>query len=271
MSPTTRRRALQGAVGLLGALAGCSDIGAGPDPDADEQRTATPPAREPNDRGATVPEHIALRSTARQRPRSVLSFARDAEAVPSDGGTVPESDRRHGGLIASRAVAETVTVDRDRLADSDLSASPEAVREFLDATDFETQTVYVDRWPVEECYRLELCAAGWEGDKVDTQYGRVIRPYDARCEAGVRVSRVTLIRFDAALDPDEFSGSSSGVHGDGCGGRRPPGAGDSGAMVATTSADATDEAGGPPPTDKPQGSATGSDTPERSATNGGDR
>jgi len=238
MPPFTRRRALQGAVGLLAGLAGCNDVGTGPDPPPDGQRSPTPAAREPNDGTADAPEHVALRSTGRLRNRSVLSFARDADAVPTAEGTLAPDDRAHSGLVASRAVAETVSVDGDRLADSTLSASAAAVQEFLDATDFDSQTVYVDHWPVEQCYRLVLCHADWDDREIEIQYGRGIRPYDARCEAGRQVERVTLIRFPVALDPDKHRSHSSGVHGGGCVGGSALGSGDSGAMVATTGGDA---------------------------------
>lgn len=239
MPSLTRRRALHAAVGVLAGLGGCNDETS----ESNDPPTGTPAAeREPSGQGYTRdPESVVLRADGGDPRDRFVWFARDPEAAPTDGGTVASSDRRFDGLIADQRTAETFTIT-EGVSPADVSDSPERVREFVTETDFETQTLFVDTWPVQECYRLELCYVDWSDDELASKYGKVLRDHDVHCDGDERDSVVIAARLPAVLDPDEIRTGSTSVSGSGCSARsedRRVRSGETPARVATT-ARATD-------------------------------
>ena len=140
-------------------------------------------------------------------PASVVVRAPLDEPVLREGtdGTDPDSDARvdewRHNLIADSETAASLSV-----ADVD---SAEAARQFLEATDFDAETVYVERHAVGECYDQRLCWIRWTAERVETSYARVLRDADVACSADVRVGVTHLVRLPAALDPDQVSRFSS--------------------------------------------------------------
>ncbi|WP_415378805.1 hypothetical protein [Halosimplex sp. TS25] len=268
MSPLTRRRALQAAAGLTVGLAGCNDTTAGIGRENPPSGTPAVPRRG-GDQVASDPDYLVLRAEGRDRSEPFLWFAHDADELPTDAETARKGNRVSDGLIADAAVAETFTVDDDATW-SDLSDSPDAVREFVAATDFETETILVDNYAVRACYRLELCHVTWSDDDVGTRYGRYLRDHDVRCEADARDARATVVRLPVALDPDRITGSGTAISSGGCF-ASPDERGEPGAMAAGASGTET-ETTGEPETEAAAGPATGTPTPTGTAeTDGGDR
>lgn len=237
MPSLTRRRALQAAVGVLSGLAGCNDATTGPDPD--DAPTGTPAVdREPSGPDyARDPESVVLRTDGVDPQNLPAWYAHEPEAVPTDGGTVASSDRAADGLIADRETAETFTTADGRSV-SDVSDSPERVREFVLATDFEAETVFVDHWFVEECYRVQLCYVDWSDGELESKFGTVLRDHDVHCDAHDRDTAVTVARLPVALDPDEIRTGSTSYGTNGCDRRVDGGRGssdESDELIATTS------------------------------------
>jgi hypothetical protein len=124
---------------------------------------------------------------------------------------------RHN-LVADADTATSVSI-------ADVDGATEA-RGFLDQTDFETETVYVERHVVGECYEQRLCWIRWTEERVETSYARVLRPADVSCSADARVGVTHLIQLSDALDPDQVSRFSSSGGSGAC--RAPSGTGRSG-------------------------------------------
>lgn len=242
MPPLTRRRALQGAAGLLAALAGC------PDRTSDSSPTPTVPADRPRAGGLTDPAHVVLRHS--EGPAAWFADpdrGQDPTAVESENG-------RTRGLIASDAVAETLSVAEGASADATATETAPgdgvaAASDLVAGTDFDSETLFLDQRRVGECYRLELCYVDWTPTEFETQYGRILRDHDVACSADAADSVAVLIRVPAALDPDERASYSSGVHSGSCdripeerryggGTPRPPG------RTATDDVTATDGSSG---------------------------
>ncbi|WP_284009944.1 hypothetical protein [Haloarcula pelagica] len=85
------------------------------------------------------------------------------------------------------------------------------VRSFVDATDFASETLYLETNRVEECFELTLCYVAWSPDSVETDYARTIRPYNEACAVENRVFEARLIRIPAALDEGEVNSHGSSI------------------------------------------------------------
>jgi len=209
---STRRRFLRSAAALagVGAVAGCGGTAessgtavAGPDPD-------------PPDDAVTDPASVVLRAPPDEPAIREANGGTDTGGDESD----PQVDEWRHNLIADAETAASVSI-------ADVDGANEA-RRFLDETDFDAETVYVERHVVGECYDQRLCWVRWTEERVETSYARVLRPAEAACSANAREGVTHLIRLSAALDPDGINRfSSSGGSGQ-C--RTPAGSGDPGSM-----------------------------------------
>mgnify|MGYP006281434213 CR=1 FL=1 len=201
---STRRRVLASTVAALGltALAGCSGSGSG-----SASSRAGPDAEPPED-ALVSPPHVTLRGPATE-PNVVRETAAENE-TPSPGTEI--DDWAHY-VLANGADADAVTF-------ADVDGADEAKR-FLEATNFDSETVYVERHLVGECYRHQLCWVRWTDEMIETDYARTLRDADVACEADTRVAVTNLIRLPVALDPDQITSHSSGSGGGAC--RRPEG------------------------------------------------
>ena len=206
MVPTTRRALLHGAAALLAGLAGCGGSA--------EFESSYPPETPEN--VATDPEHAVLRGQSSDPVAWFPSDRRDDGSStdesstddPSDGGSTPPDRARAREVIPDEGTAASL-----RFANVDGAA---AAREFVDATDFGAQTLYLESNPVGECYERVLCYVTWSADEIDTDYARVLRPYDAPCSQDRKQTVVHLIRIPDVLDPDQVSGYGSSYGGGPC-------------------------------------------------------
>ncbi|MBV0923632.1 hypothetical protein KTS45_05400 [Halomicroarcula limicola] len=217
MVPPTRRRVLHGAAGIAAALSGCGELLSGSDSSTRSQPTPTAGESGESSRGdfagsESDPASLALRVDTDRPP--VWFDDPDRE----DGGRPTPAE--HGGYGYFRTHGLVDSADRaGRVSVADVP-DPDRIPAFFEATDFDSETVYVESQLVEECFRLELCSVSWSPDEVRTDYGRVVRPYDDRCEDGEKVFAVRFIRIPAALDAEEVSGYGSSVGAGSCGNRR---------------------------------------------------
>ncbi|QLH76016.1 hypothetical protein HZS55_01260 [Halosimplex rubrum] len=210
MPRLTRRRALQGAVGLVAGLAGCPDGDAGRGDAGTPVGSPTQPVPSVGDDRVDDPDYVTLRADEADYRDPLAWFVPDAADRATDGGTVDPDDRQWEGLVADAATAETFAVS-DRVTETEVSDSAETARAFVAETDFDSETLLVEGHQVEECYRMVLCYVTWDSGEVETRYGRFLRDADVVCESGERDAGVTIARLPAALDPAAFEMGATGV------------------------------------------------------------
>jgi hypothetical protein len=199
----TRRRLLRSAAALVGVgcVSGCSGTGS-----SSSESVSNAPNADPPDDAVTDPPMVALRA-----PREVTMLREGTE----DTSTTDESREWRHHLVADADTAASLSI-------ADIDGAAEA-RRFFDETDFETETVYVERHVVGECYEQRLCWVRWTTDRVETSYARVLRPAEVSCSADARVGVTHLIRLSDALDPEQVSRFSSSGGSEPC--RSPSGTG----------------------------------------------
>ena len=206
MNPRTRRQALHGAAALLAAFAGCSG--------ESSHSSSHGPGREDYPENVELdPETYSLRN-----PTGEAAVRRASETTTKDGENGEDAD---DARLASHGYWFVASPEDARdLAYADVDGAAEA-RRFVESTDFEAETIYVQQRSVGECYRLELCYVGWSGSEIRTDFGRLYRDADVACEVESEVAVATLIRIPDAIDPDGIRGFSSGMSSGGC--HLPPG------------------------------------------------
>lgn len=190
------RRRLLGAVGLLVATAGCGT-------DRQRDRTSTPTVAADPDRA------VETGSVSGDDVPPTLRLRGGTEAPPVRR---PPSERRRRRPFDGRDWdVHSWTLDRENAdAVRVVPDGRETVEAFLAATDFETETVYVQSMRVLSCYTVTLCSVSWGGDEIETDYGRKLKPYTAACEADTRVYESRLIRIPATVEGVAHSTSLGG-------------------------------------------------------------
>lgn len=195
MVPSTRRGLLSATVGAAAALAGCGTLAG----DAGRGETATEPAGdpEPGPNSTTEPQTLRLRGGENRPPVWIRNPDGDPRRTARPGDVDVVSD-----VIASRETADRVRTD---------GVDADAVAGFLTDTEFESESVVLQLIRLEECYTVSLCSVSWADDGIDTDYARVLRPYDERCRAETFTYEIRLIRIPAAFDdPPSGFGTSIG-------------------------------------------------------------
>ncbi|WP_251342268.1 hypothetical protein [Haloplanus halophilus] len=187
MPSITRRRALQGAVALVAGFAGCSG----------DSSSSTNYPSEADGNIAFDPRSYRLRTT----DPGPLVWTGER---PTPEGDEERAHYRHHVFVASPEEADAVS-----FADVD---GADGAREFLDATDYDAETVFVEQWTIEECFTPNLCYVQWSETDVETSYARRYRDAHVHCEADAQDTIATLIRIPAAFDPSDVNsyGSSYG-------------------------------------------------------------
>mgnify|MGYP000321381740 FL=1 len=208
---STRRRLLQSTAAVLGAsaLAGCGGSGS-----ASSSSSEAPNADSPED-ALTDPTHVSLRSSERAPIVRDPESTTDGSGADSDAdeGETPRFDEWHHFVVADADRASALTV-----ADVD---GVEDARRLLAETDFDSESVYVERHVIGECYERRLCWVRWTDSEVETDYARILRDADVACEADAEDVVTNLIRIPAALNPGQISSYGSSSGGGRC--RRPEG------------------------------------------------
>lgn len=196
---TTRRGLTLSATGIIGALAGCSQLRGTAEGSAESVvRSGNSVASD--DTLATDPPTLVLRSGG-DRPRMYLKGEE-----PTDTG--PSRPQREGVFHTHTVLDSPSATDRLVMENTE---DKKAVSSFVAETEFSSKTLYLETSQVPECFRLRLCHVAWSSDRVTTDYTRVLRPFDERCETDHRVYESRLIRIPAALDADAVNGYGSSV------------------------------------------------------------
>ncbi|MEF8843531.1 MAG: hypothetical protein V5A62_18220 [Haloarculaceae archaeon] len=223
MVPPTRRALLHGAAGLATGLAGCSGL---LDDSAESTRTVPRDGSNggPASGSVTDPETLLLR-VATGRPPIWLATSNSED---SGRPTASERDRWRDSIV----VDDTPRADRLSVVDT---ADREQVELFFGATDFATETIYVEMGAVEECFRLDLCHVSWTPTEISTDYTRQSRPYTERCAVDEWVIEARLIRIPDALEADDVNSYSSSIGTGACDRRQGRAEGEAGAASASDS------------------------------------
>jgi hypothetical protein len=146
---------------------------------------------------------VVLRSDS-DRPSIQFASENDPTDTPPDAR---QARRNSHGVIDSATQSQRLS-----LADG---VDQEAVSAFMTATNFDTETVFVESVPVKECYRLRLCRIGWQSSEIRTDYTRVLRPYDEACAVETTVYESRLVRLPTALDRTAVRSFQTSVSGSG--------------------------------------------------------
>ena len=145
MVPLTRRRLLHGASALAIGLAGCSGTS------SSGRSSSNLPTDAEN--VELDPDVVALRNTEDEQTAWIGQRPTETR-TPTE--REPRITDREAGLIASADRAA-------KLSFGDVNGRTEA-RSFVEATDFETETLLLETRRVAECYTLECCAVTWSTD-----------------------------------------------------------------------------------------------------------
>lgn len=186
MRDWSRRHALQ-AVAVAGtlALAGCSNA-------ANRPRNQLPVQRV----RITDFEAIAARND-------------DGEPLFVTGERPAETGNRTDGDLAARVREMHPITDEDDLGQvrfRDGSGAAD-LKAFVTATDLESKSVVLLQQPIRECYVPRLVGVFHEGDGVDVDVCRELRPADVECDDDAHDVFAVAVRLPFA----EFDGVGSGI------------------------------------------------------------
>ncbi|WP_135853972.1 hypothetical protein [Halorussus salinus] len=198
MVPLTRRHLLHVATAITGGLAGCSRFTGG---ESSSTRSVSGEESAPPDADSLTDPPMV-----RRRAAEVPIRFGDSDR---ESGESPERDRR-SSLDRYEVIDARSTADRLAVADG---IDGEPVSSFVSATDFDSETLYLETQQVEECFRLRLCSISWQSNKIQTDYVRPLRPYDERCTADEPAFESRLIRLPVALDADAVNSYGSSISG----------------------------------------------------------
>jgi hypothetical protein len=139
-----------------------------------------------------------------------VRFVRDADGEPlfavdrgSDSIAAEETGTPRAEERRPRTEYLTDADDRERVAFRSTAAA-EDLRAFVDATDLESESVYLTERLVGECYEARLVGVYREDDGVEADFCGALRPADAECSAGDHDTVGIAIRLP--FPGDELSG-----------------------------------------------------------------
>lgn len=184
----TRRQLLSASGGSLAvALAGCTGFDS-----HSVSGTAT-------DDGTFESSHEYETLFVRATDETPVAYP-DAEAAEDDRD---RPGRQYSGFFvtdADEAAALRLTVDGADAAD---------VRDFVDATDFDGESIIVDQRRIDDCYRRRLLAVRANDDSIRTRYCRELKAPTTPCEAETTVAEAIFIRVHRPYDDHPSSRASS--------------------------------------------------------------
>lgn len=200
MVSLTRRSLLHVATAIAGGLAGCSQF-AGSDSHSSQSASSG---------GADIPETDAATDPPMVRRRATVPPMRltDPDREHTESPRWESASRlNHYVVIDSQSRGQRLTVADG--VDSD------ALSSFVSATNFDSETLYLETQQVKQCFRLHLCYISWQSNKVQTDYVRRLRPYDERCTVDEHVFESRLVRLPVAIDEESVNSYGSSISGGG--------------------------------------------------------
>lgn len=188
----SRRAVISVGAALSAALAGCNDTFSGGRSDGDSTATSTPPDDPaPEDRlPANAITDLDVLTVRDSTTDPFLTFESDSET------------RSRQFLLTDDADVDQIAVERE-------PEGVDAIRPFLEATDFAERSVAVHQGPVDECYVHHVEYVEASDRRYSVQFCAVLRDATVECDADARDLQATLVRFPYAYD-DEPNRRSSG-------------------------------------------------------------
>lgn len=214
-----RRAALSLVTGAAASLAGCGGLTGSASESAE-----VPPGEDtvtdgPSSGTATDPESLLVRVDTARQP----IWLADADSPDTERPTRRPDEHHIESIIVDSAAR------RDRLAVAP-EVDEERVDSFLDGTDFDAETVFLETVQVEECFRLELCRISWQPRKVSTDYARRDLRWDDACAVDELVVETRLIRIPDRIQANNVRAGSTSIGSGRCHNRaRAGGSGEGGA------------------------------------------
>lgn len=229
MVPHTRRRFLHVATAGIGAVAGCGRLTGDTVRSSDTAHEADGPTGQTSG-SETDPPALRLRADTELPPLRVTDPDRRTTEALRPELSHPRDARE---VITSQSRSDRLTVAGD--------VDEDRVSSFVSATNFDSETLFLETNRVRECFRLILCHVSWQPSRIATDYVRRLRPYDERCAADERVLESWLVRLPVTLDEDSVNSYATSIGGGGrCNG--------TGAARAGSSSRSADPAATPPRT-----------------------
>ncbi|SDY46121.1 hypothetical protein [Halopenitus persicus] len=231
MSPSRRRllRTALSGIALGVGTAGCldaadsgstSDRPAGPNPSSGTE--TDPPVRKPRNPGG---RSVLREADATGTPSTGSGNGNGSETGTGNGtrtGTGARGEPNSGPAASGPpvgavpgAISRELIVDADRVpelafADGVPADAAASARSFLEATDFETQSVFFRTFGIESCERFRIHSVSWERDHVEFEYCRELRPPDRACTADAWDAVGLFIRLPVTFrSPTALSGSGA--------------------------------------------------------------
>ncbi|WP_293033694.1 hypothetical protein [Natronococcus sp.] len=186
-SGTPSRRQLLAAGSCLSAvLAGCVST--------DESSTT----HNATDGGEPMASDEYDSLTLRADDDSVVVYPRDDSPDETDGNR--RRPRRNVEFVLSRSAAEDLRIDAGGIDEA---------RDFLEETDFETESVVVEQRPIEDCYRRHVLGVRAKDDEFRTRYCRTLQSPTTPCEADHTVMEAIFFRIQRGYEDRPSSRGSS--------------------------------------------------------------
>jgi len=186
MSPLSRRCVLAATGSISAVIAGCSGSESGSVDNATEGGEPLP---------SDEFDVVTLRSDDDER------FVYPSDEPPSSDDHVGP-DNRSVEFVLSTQEASDLEID---------APETEEARSFLDATDFDSESIIIEQRSIDDCYRRHLLSVQARSERIRTQYCRRLKPATAPCEADLTVMKAVFIRVQHAYD-ERPSRRSSGEH-----------------------------------------------------------
>ncbi|KTG11538.1 hypothetical protein AUR64_03290 [Haloprofundus marisrubri] len=125
------------------------------------------------------------------------------------------------GQPANDSWAPILVTDTETAASLEFAAveGVERAEQFLEETDFDSETLYVEQHPIRECYEQQLCWVRWTESSIETAYSRGYRDADIACETDAYDVVAQLVRLPVVFDVDELRSHGSRTQSGPC---RPP-------------------------------------------------
>lgn len=190
----SRRRLLAtagGAFALIGA--GCSGTGG----------TETTVEHSASD-GTTLESSHEYESIAVRSAENEIFVHRDEEAAEAADDRDGYGSVREQVFVVDDEAATALRIETDERDASE-------IREFVEATDFENESIVVEQRPIEDCYRRRLLAVRAGDDEFRTEYCQTLKDATTACEAGKELVEAIVIRVHRPYDeaPSSYASSES--------------------------------------------------------------
>ncbi|RZV08238.1 hypothetical protein BDK88_3205 [Natrinema hispanicum] len=192
LGPCSRRQLLAGASGLTVALAGCTGT---------EESTSSSRRDHTTRQYESTTEYEPLFVRFENDDRFV--YRNEDEATAAENGKAAVGSRSPLFVCSENDVAE-LWID-PALADG----KTREFRDFLEATDFGSQSIVVLQWPIEDCYERHVMGVRALDDDFKTSFCRSLKAPTTPCETDRELMEAIILRIDRAYAERPLSSGGS--------------------------------------------------------------